>query len=149
MSRTIEEWINEISEWQDSIFTTANPISAAIHLTREALEVQASAKNGQTSELAFELADVFMLTVSVAHLAEVDLEKAIEMKMEVNRSRDWAAPDRDGVVEHIRLGVCSVCAGPMPMKATGRPKTYCGPACRQRAYRQRAYCHLLSKGAAG
>lgn len=32
---------------------------------------------------------------------------------------------------------CSVCGDPVPQTATGRPRTYCSRACRQRAYRTR------------
>jgi len=95
--------MKEITEWQDSIFTQATPLSAAIHLTREALEVQQSVKLGEKGwELDLELADVFLLTVGIAHLAGIDLEAAIDLKMFHNRNRTWGAPDADGVVEHVR-----------------------------------------------
>jgi hypothetical protein len=32
---------------------------------------------------------------------------------------------------------CPVCDGPVKIRATGRPPTYCGKACRQTAYRAR------------
>ncbi|WP_207933588.1 TetR/AcrR family transcriptional regulator [Actinomadura sp. GC306] len=32
---------------------------------------------------------------------------------------------------------CPVCGGPVPATAAGRPRRYCSPACRQRAYRTR------------
>lgn len=102
MSRILEDWIVEITGWQDKTFPQATPLSAAIHLTREALEVQASAKAGQLDELASELADVFLLTVGVAHLSGIDLEEAVARKMAINRNRVWGEPDSDGVVEHVR-----------------------------------------------
>lgn len=36
-------------------------------------------------------------------------------------------------------GRCAVCAGPIPLRARGRPRTYCSSACRQRAHRHRTH----------
>ncbi|GAA0943500.1 TetR/AcrR family transcriptional regulator [Actinocorallia libanotica] len=34
-------------------------------------------------------------------------------------------------------GVCTVCGTPVDQPASGRPRAYCSPSCRQRAYRRR------------
>jgi len=49
-----------------------------------------------------------------------------------------SATDRDemSVFRHRTPG-CVVCGDELPRAGTGRRRLYCGPACRQRAYRQR------------
>lgn len=102
MSKSLAEWIKEITEWQDSIFTQATPKSAAIHLKREAIEVLDSICHHDSVGLDFELVDVLLLTIGVAHLSGINLEEALDLKMFHNRNRAWGKPDADGVVEHIR-----------------------------------------------
>lgn len=108
MSRTLADWIKEITEWQDSIFTQATPLSAVKHLQREVRELfrdlcYGKPVGGSYSEnVASEIADCFLLIISVAHLAGVDLETAVKEKMSINRMREWGKPDAQGVVEHVR-----------------------------------------------
>lgn len=45
---------------------------------------------------------------------------------------------RDKTTTHGRRKRCPECKGPIAAAATGRPRRYCSPACRQRAYRRRA-----------
>jgi DNA-binding CsgD family transcriptional regulator len=39
-------------------------------------------------------------------------------------------------ISHVRP-TCGTCPCPLPAHSTGRPSSYCSPACRQAAYRQR------------
>ncbi|MEW2547502.1 TetR/AcrR family transcriptional regulator [Streptomyces sp. NPDC047002] len=55
-----------------------------------------------------------------------------------------AATSRDGNAASFRNaddsadGGCAVCGAPVPAAPRGRPRRYCSPACRQRAYRGRS-----------
>lgn len=104
MSKLFQQLIQEITEWQDSVFMEATPLSAATHLQREVRELIFDLKNGNPKSSESEMADCFLLIIATAHLSGVDLEAAIEEKMEINRNRVWGKPDAEGVVEHIREG---------------------------------------------
>lgn len=108
MSKSFQQLIEEITGWQDSVFTRATPLSAVTHLQREAIELtfaiqtkHLKRENGD-SDIQAELADCFLLIIGVAHLSGIDLEQAVEEKMAINRRRVWGEPDSDGVVEHVR-----------------------------------------------
>lgn len=102
MSKTLAEWIKEITEWQDRTFTEATPLSAATHLQREVRELIFDLASGNPKSMRFEIVDCFLLIIGVAHLSGVDLEEALEKKMTINKARKWGKPDAQGVVEHIR-----------------------------------------------
>ena len=69
------------------------PRNLAISLSVEAAEIlehfqfQENAKNKQ--ELASELADVALYLLQLASVTEIDLEKAILDKIEINKTREW------------------------------------------------------------
>ncbi|HEX4703171.1 MAG TPA: hypothetical protein VH352_13655 [Pseudonocardiaceae bacterium] len=44
---------------------------------------------------------------------------------------------------------CRICGRPIPAGGTGRPRLYCSPACRQRAYRGRRAVAEHPAGAVG
>jgi NTP pyrophosphatase (non-canonical NTP hydrolase) len=100
--KTMGELLKEITGWQDKIFTQATSISAATHLKRELTELVVDLINHDYENARLEMADCFILIAGVAHLSGVDLEAAVEEKMEINRKRTWGKPDKDGVVEHMR-----------------------------------------------
>lgn len=98
----LNELVQEIIAWQDSVFTEATPLSAAEHLRREVRELIFDLKMGNLENAESEIADCFLLIVAVAHLSGVDLEIAADAKLTINKARIWGKPDADGVVEHIR-----------------------------------------------
>ena len=69
------------------------PRNLAISLSLEAAEIlehfqfQENAKD--KNELASELADVALYLLQLASVTEIDLEKAIMDKIEVNKTRNW------------------------------------------------------------
>ncbi len=69
------------------------PRNLAISLSVEAAEIlehfqfQENAKD--KDELASELADVALYLLQLASVTEIDLEKAILDKIEVNKTREW------------------------------------------------------------
>lgn len=93
--------VREIAEWQSVTFPAATPASAAEHLRREAVELCADPCDPE------ELADVFLLAVSVANGVQPSdplgyLTRAVAAKLTKNRARVWGQPDAHGVVEHVR-----------------------------------------------
>ncbi len=69
------------------------PRNLAISLSLEAAEIlehfqfQENAKD--KNELASELADVALYLLQLASVTEIDLEKAILDKIEINKTREW------------------------------------------------------------
>jgi len=69
------------------------PRNLAISLSLEAAEIlehfqfQENAKD--KNELASELADVALYLLQLASVTEIDLEKAVIDKIEVNKTRNW------------------------------------------------------------
>ena len=69
------------------------PRNLAISLTLEAAEIlehfqwQDTVKDKE--ELASELADVALYLLQLASVTEIDLEKAILNKLEINKRREW------------------------------------------------------------
>ena len=69
------------------------PRNLAISLSLEAAEIlehfqfQETAKDKQ--ELASELADVALYLLQLASVTEIDLEKAVLDKIEINKTREW------------------------------------------------------------
>lgn len=110
----IEELLKEITDWQDSVFTEATPLSAAKHLRTEVKELINSLTYDpdevNTEHLApYEIADCFLLIVAVANLSGIDLLAAAKEKLEINKQRTWGEVNEEGFVEHVRkLGVDSI-----------------------------------------
>lgn len=69
------------------------PRNVAISLALEAAEIlehfQWREEIKDKQELALELADVALYLLQLASVAEIDLEKAILDKIEINRTREW------------------------------------------------------------
>jgi 8-oxo-dGTP diphosphatase len=69
----------------------------AISLNLEAAEVlehfQWGEQSGDPEELAGELADVALYLLQIASIADIDLERAILHKLELNYTRNWDAKD--------------------------------------------------------
>jgi NTP pyrophosphatase (non-canonical NTP hydrolase) len=69
------------------------PRNLAISLTLEAAEIlehfQFSEHAKDTEELAGELADVALYLLQLASIMNIDLEKAILDKIEINKTREW------------------------------------------------------------
>jgi len=107
VSKNFKDLMQEITDWQDSVFTQATALSAVTHLQREVIELTFAIQSEQLKkegqdDIIKELADCFLLVVGVAHLSGIDLEAAAIEKLEINKARVWGVPDADGVVEHVR-----------------------------------------------
>lgn len=100
---------DEIGTWGANTFPRYDKDAALVglahHLKDEAEEVFNDTMDmyeGQdkSEEFAMELADVGILLFQLAHESDVDLEKAIREKMEINYKRKWQKPDERGVFKH-------------------------------------------------
>lgn len=73
------------------------PRNIAISLSLEANEVlehfQWQDGVGNKDELMGELADVALYLLQLAHIAGIDLEKAVLDKLDVNYRRDWSSDE--------------------------------------------------------
>lgn len=69
------------------------PRNLAISLTLEAAEIlehfQWNDEIKDKEELESELADVALYLLQMASISEIDLEKAILEKLEINKTREW------------------------------------------------------------
>lgn len=94
--RDIAELQADIADWADRLWPDRKPINALTKLQME--EIPELITGGIE---ASELADVGILLLDVAYLKGIDLGKAIEDKMRVNRSRKWEINPITGLAHHI------------------------------------------------
>lgn len=98
-----EKQFNEISAWQKQTFGEATPSSKLFHLLEEIRELhEAIIINDNDTRLEF--ADCFFLIFGAAAafgMTYQDICDAIQEKFEINKSRKWGKPDKNGVVNHI------------------------------------------------
>ena len=98
----------ECVRWALATFPDETITQQAIHLTKEALELEASLATGRDGGAGEELADVYMLGRLITHRVEalarragVDLAQALLLKLTVNRGRTWART-AEGHYQHVR-----------------------------------------------
>lgn len=99
--------------WSQATFGTdaeRGPVGALKHLAKEAKEAEVACVmnlhiGGDRGIIAEELSDCLLLLLDASRRSGVpplDLIRAAQTKMEVNKSREWPAPEADTPVEHIR-----------------------------------------------
>lgn len=89
MSQLVDMTTEVVSWIRDYLPDAArDPVNTSIKLSEESSELTHALYTGDGS-VAEELADILILTLDIAHLHRVDLEKAFKAKMEVNRQRQW------------------------------------------------------------
>lgn len=74
------------------------------HLGREVAELKEAMNEGAVSWIAEESVDIFILLLGIAQRCGFDLLGTAVCKFEALQTRKWAAPDAEGVIEHIREG---------------------------------------------
>lgn len=97
----------QIIEWQAVTFPQSAPQGVYTHLTREFIEFIYAYTEEPEKNISYikkELADIFILSVSLANHLGFSMTDAIANKMTVNKLRKWGKPDADGVIEHVRDG---------------------------------------------
>jgi hypothetical protein len=96
VSNAVESLSSLIVNWANSVFpdrTITNAISKMV--LEEIPEYLMNQKD------PMELADLGILLYDIAHLAGVDLEKAIREKMEINKTRTWEIDQLTGLMKHV------------------------------------------------
>jgi NTP pyrophosphatase (non-canonical NTP hydrolase) len=92
----------EIHEWQMETFKSADQVSKYYHLIKEIDELRAALIENDIDSITGEIADCCFLLFGIASLYEIDVQKAMEKKLVINKNRKWGKPDKNGVVEHIK-----------------------------------------------
>ncbi len=94
---TIADLQKEVVTWADAVIGKGRTYENAIRkLAEEELkELLASPKN------PLEFADVMILVLDLAHLGGIDIVKAVQDKMKINRQRKWAMDSR-GLYKHVQ-----------------------------------------------
>jgi len=113
-----KEQFEKITAWQKETFGTATPISKMHHLKEEVQELlieledwygsgfPKSETTWQDAKIDKEFADCFFLIfgAAAAHgMSYEDICSAIEMKFVINKNRKWGKPDKNGVINHIKI----------------------------------------------
>ncbi|OHB92589.1 MAG: hypothetical protein A2Z57_03355 [Planctomycetes bacterium RIFCSPHIGHO2_12_39_6] len=111
----------DIQKWSDSAFgKNRNSLPMVYHLKKEieelitalldvcgmGVDVSDEALREKYHRVVMEYADCFMLLIdSAAHfpIGTGALLNAVEKKLEINKKRKWGEPDKNGVVEHIKM----------------------------------------------
>ncbi len=95
----LANWQKEIGEWGAKTFNhdMSHLDSILTHLLIEAAELKTES---DFSYIHNEVAEIFILLCSVAHVSGFSLERSVRDKMEINKRRVWKSPDQHGVVEH-------------------------------------------------
>jgi len=100
----LTDLISDQAHWSQQTFgldSERGPIGPLKHLAKEAGEAQ-TAKKPQDLE---EFADCLLLTLDATRRAGyniLELIKAAEIKMRINKGREWPTGKPDEPVEHIR-----------------------------------------------
>ena len=105
----LQKIMDEIGEWQDKTFPSANSLSKLHHLKEEVLELMDEINSSATSNaenpfVRREYADCFLLLFGAARKDKFtanDIIEAMREKHQINTQREWGNPDKNGVVKHI------------------------------------------------
>ncbi len=100
-----ENQFNEVIDWQKSTFPAATALSKVFHLEKEIHELKTDLIE-DSKDRRLEYADcVLLLFGSMASdgMTFQDVCDAVDEKMKINYSRQWGNPDKNGVVQHIKL----------------------------------------------
>lgn len=102
----LADLVEDQSDWSQKTFGSdaeRGPLGVVRHLEKEAREAQAAID----SQDAFreEMADCLLLVLDAARRGKIkvmQLIKAAQAKMKINKSRTWPKPTSDEPVEHVR-----------------------------------------------
>lgn len=93
----IEGMTEEVVNWVESIIEDRDSMCTAIKLAEESGELLHAIYAG-TKNVGEECADILILLLDVAYLNNVDLVKAFNKKMAINKARSWS--HRNGALKH-------------------------------------------------
>jgi len=92
LTNKMHDFVRSKGWYEDNSKRPQSPRNLSISLALEAAEILEHFQwneDFEKKELAEELADVALYLLQLASIAEIDLEKAILDKLEVNDSREW------------------------------------------------------------
>lgn len=111
---SVQDFLEEIRAWSNATFPKSTTSAKLKHLKKEVeeaiMEVQKQDHHislAQRRRVREEFADIFILLLNALSSEEITFAQLMEdakAKMEVNKIREWGAPDEYGVVEHIKKG---------------------------------------------
>lgn len=90
MTKKIKEWQEDIREWAKSQgfnWEREEIDTMLLRIHSEITEASEAIRDDDFEELRIELADVFIRLADTAEVMGIDLEEAVEDKMEINRER--------------------------------------------------------------
>lgn len=96
MPRPLDAVLADVVAWGCATFPHSTDRGKTKHLLKEAAELDRHPSSAE------EMADVLMILAHLAAAHGVNLAEAVERKLAECHARTWAAPDADGVVEHVR-----------------------------------------------
>lgn len=102
----LADLVTEQAQWSQATFGTdasRGPLGALKHLAKEAVEAQESV--GCKSDFTTEMADCLLLVLDASRRGGVKVMQLIEaaqVKMQINKAREWPKPTSDEPVEHVR-----------------------------------------------
>ena len=120
--KELQNLMNEISKWSDKTFDNgefnrSRSLPISFHLQKEAIELTDAIKTCQKIDcfdtrvaVHEEFADVFMLMLDAATHFGINADELLTItynKLDKNKKRQWGKPDKNCVVEHIRIHRCS------------------------------------------
>lgn len=94
LTEKMHEFVREQGWYEDDSIRPQTPQNLALAMnleTAEVLELFTWGGRPNRAELESELADVALYLIQLASLSEIDLERAILEKLEINRGRSWPA----------------------------------------------------------
>lgn len=87
---------HDIAAWIDPLHPQRSPLGTIAKLLEEIGELIAS----ERMEDPLELADIAILMLDLFYLVDVDVEKAVTAKLEINKAREWRKQD-NGALSHL------------------------------------------------
>lgn len=102
----LQELMLEIQEWESKTFIGQSIVGKAEHLKKEVSELIDELNNDVSSdETKQELADCFILLVNIASkvgMSAYDLLNEVELKLAINKTRNWGKLNEKGFSEHLK-----------------------------------------------
>lgn len=117
----LQNVVDKVAIWSDETFGKNRIATAPLHhLKKEVSELieaiekrNEMIKNGASDEelgeqmtnIFYEFADCGMLLFDSARMEKIqvaDFPPFMDLKLDINKLREWSQPDENGVVEHVR-----------------------------------------------
>lgn len=89
-----------ITEWSTKMFGERSHLSTAVRANKEMAELLSALENGELEVACKEVADVVIILMQVAERLGIDLNYAVQYKMDVNEKRQWEKKE-DGSYGHV------------------------------------------------